>query len=60
MIRRKIASIVLAGTGLIACSYAWAWTKAGGKVKFSDTEWGICLRFLHDIQPEKSLSCVIR
>ncbi len=44
----KIASIVFASTGLIACSNAWAWTKDGDKVKFSDTELGICRLFERD------------
>lgn len=46
--RVKVASIVFAGAGLIACSKAWSWTMDGGKFKFSDRDFAMCKILEHD------------
>lgn len=42
MMKRKIASIVIAGAGLIFCSGVWAWSSDGDKIKFTDAEFNFC------------------
>ncbi|MCD5970799.1 hypothetical protein [Pseudomonas quasicaspiana] len=40
--RRKVASIVLAGVGCISSFNAWSWTKDGDNIHFNSVEWDFC------------------